>query len=276
MAGVAPASGAPEAGELGGATRGAGLALTGLRPGPTLVVALAIFALLQIASFFTPEYIIPSPAQMLRAALDIVTREPLNLAVTLLRLLGGVVASLVLGSALGAIMGMSPAAARYAQSLMFVLSGVPALSWMLLAVLWFPHAEARIFFVLFIVLLPFYALNVHEGIRALPRDWVEMLDVFRPTRWQVFRMLIVPQVVPYLILTTRSVSGYAIRMVIFAELIGAATGAGARLAQAQGMMRVDRIFAWTILLVVLNFLVQGLVALADRRMLRWRPAVEIR
>jgi NitT/TauT family transport system permease protein len=159
---------------------------------------------------------------------------------------------------------------------MFVLSGVPALSWMLLAVLWFPSTEARIFFVLFVVMFPFYALNAYEGIRALPRDWVEMLDVFRPTRRQLLRMLIVPQLIPYVLLTTKSVSGYAIRMVVFAELIGAATGAGARLAQAQGMLRVDRVFAWTILLVIVNFMVQGLVSAVDRRLLAWRPAVEIR
>jgi NitT/TauT family transport system permease protein len=103
-----------------------------------------------------------------------------------------------------------------------------------------------------------------------------MLDVFRPTRRQLLRMLIVPQLIPYVLLTTKSVSGYAIRMVVFAELIGAATGAGARLAQAQGMLRVDRVFAWTILLVIVNFMVQGLVSAVDRRLLAWRPAVEIR
>jgi len=43
--------------------------------------------------------------------------------------------------------------------------------------------------------------------------------------------LIVPHIVPYVILTTKSVSGYAIRMIVFAELIGAAVGVGARLAQ---------------------------------------------
>lgn len=249
---------------------------TARRRRETVTVILAIFAGLQIMAAFTPEYLIPSPASMLRSAAEILTREPMSLLVTLGRLLLGVLASLVLGSALGAVMGMVPAVGRYSETVMFVLSGVPALSWMLLAVLWFPQTELRIFVVLFIVLVPFYALNVHEGLRALPKEWVEMLEVFCPTRLQTLRLLILPQLAPYVILTTKSVSGYAIRMVIFAELIGAATGAGARLAQAQGMLRVDRIFAWTILLVVLNFLIQQLVSVADRRMLGWRPAVEIR
>lgn len=246
------------------------------RPRFTIAVVLTIFVVLQVMSFFTPDYLIPSPYSMLRATFDLLYRQSASFVVTLVRVVLGVVASLVLGSALGAAMGLSVAVAGYSESLMFVLSGVPALSWMLLAVLWFPYAEARIFFVLFVILFPFYALNVYEGIRALPKDFIEMLDVFRPTRWQVFKVLIVPQIVPYVLLTTKSLSGFAIRMAVFAELIGAATGVGARLAEAQGMLRVDRVFAWTILLVVLNFALQHLVSAVDRRLLAWRPAVEIR
>lgn len=246
------------------------------RLGPVTVVALVTLGLLQVMSLLTPEYLLPSPASMLRSLVDIVVGEPFSVFITLVRLVAGVVASFVLGSILGVLMGFSPRVAVYSEAAMFMLSGIPALSWMLLAVLWFPHPEARVFFVLFVVLLPFYALNVSDGIRALPKDWVEMLEMFRPSKLQIFRLLVWPHLVPYVILTTRSVLGYAIRMVIFAELIGAATGAGARLAYAQGMLRIDRVFAWTILLVVMNFALQAVVGLIDRRLLGWRPAVQIR
>ncbi len=244
--------------------------------GPTLVVVVLIFAALAVSSLFTPDYIIPSPRQMLVALVELLTRQSGDLVITVVRLAAGVAAALVLGSALGGLMGVVQPVARYSKSLLFILSGVPALSWMLLAVLWFRDTEMRIFFVLFVVVMPFYALNIYDGIRALPRDWTEMLEVFRPTRWEVFRLLIVPHIVPYVILTTKSVSGYAIRMIVFAELIGAAVGVGARLAQAQGMFRIDRVFAWTILLVVLNFVLQGVINLVERRMLAWRPAAQIR
>lgn len=252
------------------------MAAAGVGRGPTIVVVLVIFAGLGVMSLFTPDYIIPSPRQMAEAVVELLTEQSRDLAVTVMRLAVGVLAALLLGSAFGGLMGVFPPVARYGRSLLFILSGVPALSWMLLAVLWFRDTETRIFFILFIVVMPFYALNVYEGIQALPRDWTEMLEVFRPTRTEVFRLLIVPHVVPYIILTTKSVSGYAIRMIVFAELIGAAVGVGARLAQAQGMFRIDRVFAWTILLVVLNFVLQGGVNAVERHLLAWRQGVEIR
>jgi NitT/TauT family transport system permease protein len=147
---------------------------------------------------------------------------------------------------------------------------------MLLAILWFKSTEERIFFILIVLLLPFYALNVYDGIRALPREWVEMVDVFRPSRGQVLRLLVLPHVVPYVIMTTKSVVGYAIRMTIFAELVASAIGVGARMANAQSTLQVDVVMAWTFLLVVLNFLVQGVVSLAERRLLGWRAEAVIR
>jgi NitT/TauT family transport system permease protein len=147
---------------------------------------------------------------------------------------------------------------------------------MLVAVFWFKAPEARIFFILTMILLPFYALNVYEGMRAIPRDWVDMMESFRPTRWQMMRFLVVPHIVPYIFLTTKSVIGYAIRMVIFAELVASAVGIGSRMSLAQSTFRIDQVLAWTFLLVVLNLIIQWLANLAEKHFLKWRTDVKVR
>jgi NitT/TauT family transport system permease protein len=242
----------------------------------TAAVAVAIVVAMQIMSALTPEYIMPPPRAIAIATGAVLGEDLRHVAITLLRWLAGVAVALVAGSALGVLMASVRPLAPYLRALLFIDTGVPALSWMLLAILWFKSTEARIFFILIVLLLPFYALSVHDGIRALPRDWVEMVDVFRPTRWQMFRLLVLPHVVPYVLLTTKSVVGYAIRMTIFAELIASAVGIGARMALAQSLLRVDVVMAWTFLLVVLNFLVQGVVVLAERRLLGWRVEAVLR
>ena len=113
------------------------------------------------------------------------------------------------------------------------------------------------FFILLVILLPFYALNVYEGVRALPKELVDMIESFRPSRWQVLRYLILPHIVAYIFLTTKSVIGYAIRMVIFAELVASAVGIGARMNLAQSTFRIDQVLAWTFFLVILNLAAAG-------------------
>ena len=81
---------------------------------------------------------------------------------------------------------------------------------MLMAVFWFKSPELRMFFILVVIVVPIYALNIHDGIRAMPKEWLEMCESFRPSRWQVLRYLILPHIVPYVLMTTKSTVGYAI------------------------------------------------------------------
>lgn len=242
----------------------------------TLIVILAITVALHVGSLFAPKYILPTIPEILRATGRILTSDARDIATTLLRLFEGILAAFLLGSLLGIAMGALPAVARYARPFLNILVAIPALNWILFAVLWFGAAEVRVFFVVVIISLPFYALNVYEGIRGLPADLLEAVEAFRPTRAQTVRILLVPHTVPYIIMTTKSVLGYAIRITIFAELIGTAVGIGARLNAAQSQFRIDAVFAWTAILVLINVVLQAGLEVVDRRLLRWRPEQAVR
>jgi NitT/TauT family transport system permease protein len=103
-----------------------------------------------------------------------------------------------------------------------------------------------------------------------------MIESFRPSRWQVLRYLILPHIVAYIFLTTKSVIGYAIRMVIFAELVASAVGIGARMNLAQSTFRIDQVLAWTFFLVILNLLLQAFVNGLERISLKWRSEATVR
>lgn len=240
-----------------------------------VVVAVLILAM-EVASRYVQPFIMPSPMVVLRALWVDLTEDYGQIGITLLRLFVALGCAMLVGVALGVLMGTSVRLRPYLRSLIVIDTGIPALSWMLVAVFWFKEPEARIFFILTVILLPFYAMNVYEGIRAVPKDWVDMLESFRPSRWQVMRFLIIPQIVPYVLLTTKSLVGYATRMVIFAELIASAVGIGARMGLAQSTFKMEQVLAWTFFLVIFNVLAQGLVGLVEKRLLRWRPEANVR
>lgn len=240
------------------------------------VVVAVLIAAMQIASYFAPAYIMPAPAVVLQALTHALSNDVSHIVTTLLRLAAAVVFAMAVGTLIGLVMGTFAAIRPYLRSLLIIDTGIPALSWMLVAVFWFSNPEARIFFILTVILLPFYAMNVHEGMRALPKEWVEMFESFRPTRWQVLRLLVIPHIVAYILMTTKSVIGYAIRMVIFAELLASAVGIGARMSLAQSTLNMDKVLAWTFFLVVLNMLLQWIIAVAEKRLLKWRPEVSVR
>jgi NitT/TauT family transport system permease protein len=218
----------------------------------------------------------PSPLAVLKAAKELFFSDPYHVLVTLLRLTAAVTFAMVAGVLIGLAMGILPWIRPYLKAVVVIDTGIPALSWMLIAVFWFKNPETRIFFILTVILLPFYALNIYEGVRALPKDLVDMIESFRPSRWQTLRYLILPHIVAYIFLTTKSVIGYAIRMVIFAELVASAVGIGSRMNLAQSTFRIDQVFAWTFFLVILNLLLQTTVSSVEKLALRWRPEATVR
>lgn len=243
---------------------------------PTIVVIAVILGAMEIASWFTPSYVMPSVLSIGGALVRLLTLDLHHVLTTLLRLAIAMTFAIAVGTALGCIMGMFRPIQPYLRSLVIIDAGIPALSWMLIAVFWFRDPEVRIFFILSVIIIPFYALNVYDAIRALPKDWVEAIGTFRPSLFQIFYLLILPHIVPYVLMTTRSIIGYAMRMVIFAELIGAAIGIGSAMGLAQGAFEMDVVLAWTVLLVILNLVFQRVIGLIEARVLRYRPEATIR
>jgi NitT/TauT family transport system permease protein len=242
----------------------------------TCVVVVVLLLAMEATSRFVPDYIMPSPVAVWNAARELFFSDPYHVAVTLIRLTVAVGIAMVTGVLVGLAMGMFPWVRPYLKAIVVIDTGIPALSWMLIAVFWFKNPEARIFFILLVILLPFYALNVYEGVRALPKELVDMMESFRPSRWQMLRYLILPHIVAYIFLTTKSVIGYAIRMVIFAELVASAVGIGARMNLAQSTFRIDQVLAWTFFLVILNLLLQALVNGLEKISLKWRAEASVR
>ncbi len=242
----------------------------------TAVVVIVIIAAMQVASFFVPPYIIPAPLTILKAFVASLITDYPQILITLARLLATLMISIALGTAIGIITGTIAWIRPYLRALVIIDTGIPALSWMLVAVFWFKNPEARLFFIMIVIVVPIYALNIHDGIRAMPKEWLEMCESFRPSRWQVLRYLILPHIVPYVLMTTKSTVGYATRMLIFAELIGSAVGIGARMGLAQATFHMEQVLAWTMLLVIMNLLAQSAVGLIERYLLRWRDEASVR
>ena len=242
----------------------------------TAVVVAAIVLAMQIGSYFVPAYILPSPIAVVKSLFESLTTDYLQILITMVRLIASLLIAIAFGTLIGIITGTIASVRPYLRALVFIDTGIPALSWMLMAVFWFKDPELRMFFILFVIIVPIYALNIHDGIRAMPKEWLEMCESFRPKRVQVLRYLIVPHIIPYVLMTTKSTVGYATRMLIFAELIGSSVGIGARMGLAQATFHMDSVIAWTVLLVIINMLAQGSVDLIERYLLRWRDEAAVR
>jgi NitT/TauT family transport system permease protein len=237
------------------------------------IVSLLVFAVCwEILSHLSPYLGIPPFAipSLLRIAKSMATITPIDVAVTLARVIAALVVSFVLGLAAAMAMYRSTTFDEYLHPMIRILMAVPVVSWILFAVLWFPGVEFRIGFVLVVVCGPVFLVDTLDAMRNVPRDLRQMMRSFRPTTLQFFIKLMLPAIVPTIFTSWKVNISLAIRVVTIAELVGAVTGIGHQLSVAEELFSVADVFAWTVVLVALLFLLEAAVARVEHRLLRWR------
>jgi ABC-type nitrate/sulfonate/bicarbonate transport system permease component len=240
-------------------------------------VALAGLALVwEIASFFVPHFLFPSIPEIAERLFEIFTswKSISDALVTSARIVAGLAGAFVLGTILAMPMARSPAFERYAYPLLNFNQGIPALSWVVIAIIWFRGMEFRIFFIMVMTTLPSFTFQVLDAYRTMSKDLFEMTLSFRPSRYDLFRTLIWPTVLPGILTAWKVNLGNASRVVVVAELVGATGGVGYELLQQQQIFDMAGAVAWTLVLVIFVLIVQGVITLIETRALRYRAFAE--
>ena len=237
------------------------------------IVSIAIFLCLwQVMSYLAPTLGIPAFAipGLGRIAQSLTKITAVDVAVTLARVLGALVLSFVIGLTFAIVMYLSETLEKYLRPMVRILMAIPVVSWILFAVLWFRGVEFRIAFVLIVVCAPVFTVDALDNMREVSKELRQMIRSFRPTPFQYFHKLMLPAITPGLITSWKITLSLAIRVVTIAELVGAVTGIGHQLSVAQELFSVADVFAWTLVLVVLLFILEALLVRLETRVLRWR------
>ena len=230
----------------------------------------------QIASYFFPNFLFPTIPAIFEKFVEIFSSldTTLDALSTAGRILLGLAGAFILGGAIAALMARSATFDRYVYPLLSFNQGVPALSWVVIAIIWFHGIEFRIFFIMVMTTLTAFTFQVLGALRAMSRDLMEMVFSFRPTRLKLFRVMIAPAILPDILTAWKVNLGNASRVVVVAELVGATGGVGYELLQQQQLFDMAGALAWTLQLVFFVLIVQGALTLIENTAFRYRAVSE--
>ncbi len=218
-------------------------------------------------SYVAPGYAVPHWSRIVASLLHIPIEDVLTT-------FGRLVVSLLLSFAVGLVFALTmferPDAEAFFVPLIKLMMAVPAVCWVVFAILWFKGVEPRIYFVMLITCAPVFTIDSLDAMKSVPNELRQMARSFRPTNLQVLRTIIIPGIVPNLLTSWKINLTLAVRVVTIAELVGAVNGIGHGLVLAQEMFSISDVFAWTVVLVLILYALQGCVSLAEHYLLRWR------
>ena len=230
----------------------------------------------EIASLFFPPFLFPSIPDIVGRTVEIFLSGPLlfDVLITAARIFAGLSGAFVLGGLIALLIARSQTLENYANPILIFFQGIPALSWVVIAIIWFHGTEFRIFFIMVMTTLPAFTFQILDAFRSMSKDLFEMTMAFRPRRWTLFRVLIVPTIVPAVLTAWKVNLGNAARVVVVAELVGATGGVGYELLRQQQLFDMAGAIAWTLQLVLFVLIVQQSIVAIEGWLLRYRAVSE--
>jgi NitT/TauT family transport system permease protein len=179
---------------------------------------------------------------------------------------------MIIGTAIGLLMGLKRDVELFLDSWIMVLLTFPAVCWAFLSVLWFGLSDMAPILTIVLIVSPFVVMNIWEGTKAVERELIGMAQVFKANRSLMLRKVIIPQLMPYVFSSLRIALSLSWKIALVAEAFGAGDGVGQELINWFQETRVDIMLAWGVSFMILMVLIDVVIfRLWERRVFAWRP-----
>ncbi len=113
--------------------------------------------------------------------------------------------------------------------------------------------------------------NAFQGVREADGNIIANARILGASHWQITRHVVIPSALSWILASLHVSFGFALIGAIVGEFLGARKGMGLLIATAQGSFDSNGVFAAMILVAVVALGAEGLLTLAETRLVAWRP-----
>ena len=189
--------------------------------------------------------------------------------ITLKEVLGGFVTGCGAGLVLGAFISQFRILEKTVFPYFVALQTVPKLAIAPLFVVWFGFGlESKIIIAGLISFFPMI-VNVIEGLQSTDRRQIDMLRAAGANSWQVFRMVKIPNALPFIFVGLDIGIVLAVLGAIVGEFVGAQGGIGFMILQYNFQLETAKVFALIVVLSVTGIALHNVVRWLHRRTVFW-------
>lgn len=230
-------------------------------------------AVWEIAARLAGSNMLPTPVAVL-AAVYRDTRSgqlPLELGITMARVLAAFVVAMTVGTVIGFMMGRSRKLDLLLDGPLVLALNIPALVVIILCYLWLGLTEVAVIAAVALNKIPVVVVTTREGTRAMDARLLAVAQVYHVPRAVTLYRVILPQLYPYLIASARNGLALIWKIVLVAELLGRSNGVGFELSVFFQFFDITSILAYTLAFVAVVMVIEaGVMRPLEKRVMRWR------
>lgn len=189
-----------------------------------------------------------------------------DLLFTMTSAVAGFLLGTVLGTALGMSFWWSNTYGKTVEPFVVMFEAIPKLALAPIVVLVLGIGmESKIAMATGMV-MAVQALNASAGVRTVDRDVVRMLNSLGATRGKIFRSVVIPSTLPWIISGLRVTIGLALAGAIVGEFIGSNQGLGRLIVYAGSVYDIALIWVGVFVLALLSIVLYLIVGFIERRL----------
>ena len=239
---------------------------------PALIFLFALLVLWQLGAMeVNAAYILPTPIQILQKLWQLRTvLFTVHLPATMLVTFVGLAISLVLGLGLAILMDASAIFRKAIYPVVVASQTIPTTAIAPLFVLWFGYGIwSKVLVTVLITFFPI-TITVYDGLQSARVEMTELLLTYGATKRDIFFKIKVPCTLPYFFSAIKMAIPMSIIGAAIGEWLGAQSGLGYFSRRMMTQLDGAGVFAPIVLLSAVAMAAVALVALLEKKVVRWR------
>ena len=226
-----------------------------------------------VASGWSTSPLLVSPAAVWDRALQQITSGDLwnALSASLWRNARGFLLGSSAGLAVGVLLGWSRWAERLVGPSFHTLKQISLFAWIPMLSMWFGLGDgAKVAFIAMAAFFPM-VLNTYEGLRSVPREYIEVGRVYGFGLWQQLTRVIAPSAAPSVFTGLQLALIYSWLATLGSEyLMASGAGIGNTLIDGREHFQMDLVLFGVAVIGLVGYALNAFTAALERRLLAWR------
>jgi NitT/TauT family transport system permease protein len=116
-------------------------------------------------------------------------------------------------------------------------------------------------------------INARDGVKTTPLNLINAARSFGASEWQVFKSVVFPSTLPFLLTGLRIAVGRALVGVLVGELYAATAGIGFMITVAGATFQTGKVFVGVLIFAISGIILTDILDRIEHRFDKWRPKV---
>ncbi len=216
-----------------------------------------------------------APSLIFKAALEMFRSGEIyhDLYVSGIEFLGGYFLAAAVAIPFGILVGWYKRMSYVFDPFINAMNATPRVALLPLVIIWLGIGILSKVGIIFLGAVFSILINTRDGVKTTPLSLLNAARSFGASEWMVFKTVVVPSTIPFILTGLRLAVGRALVGVLVGELYAATAGIGFMITVAGATFQTDKVFVGVGIFALSGMIGMELLTKVERRFDRWHPQV---